>query len=432
MPRRAALALLALASCRSGAPRGATQTDARAAAPVANPVEAAPVLVELLHDVECTVAVSSKVDNPKDFPEHLVDGKLETAWNSRTGDLHGYIAFRTPRRARVRRIELTAGFDKGDLFTKNHRIRRVRVSREGTLLTEATLDPEERGFQKIEVDAEGGDFRVDVLETVAGSEKKWKELTVSELRVWGLANGAPPNPRHLPAMAIGGLDGAPIRREVRGEPPSGPYASIDDLCRAYTKAMAPLIKAAFPGDRYPGEIPPPHCERERFEPMREAIVAQGPFTGGDFVRVDELAERKTRLALRTEKGFSLTNVVLRSHYFDDPGCGHASNESLVDAFLFKSALGRDYVVIRILRTDIYWLGATDPGGTVETSYACTTDASGAAICEGPLVTGRSKGWPPDWNPGTGTYPPVTVESAKWQFRRAPILGPAGDLRLSPE
>jgi hypothetical protein len=433
MNLRAMALAVALASCRSGAPRGAVPTDAVAAPAVVDAGRSTEAsLVELLHDVPCTVAVSSKVDNPKDFPEHLVDGKSETAWNSRTGDLHGYIAFRTPKVTRVRRVELTVGFDKGELFTKNHRIRRVRVSREGVTLAEATLDPEERGFQKIEIDAEGGDFRLDVLETVAGTEKKWKELTVSELRVWGFANGAPGNPHHVPAMAIGTLDGAPVRREIRGEPASGPFASIDDLCRAYTKSMAPLIKAAFPGDRYPGEIGPPHCERARYVSMREAVVAQGPFIGGDFVRVNEPAEEKARLALRTDKGFSLTNVVLWSRYHDDPGCGHGSSSSLEDAFVAKSATGRDYLVIRILNSDIYWGGATNPGGTVETAYACTTDAAGAAVCEGPLVTARSTGWPRGWDPALGKYPPVTVETPTWDFRKAPVLGPAGDLRLAPD
>ncbi len=79
--------------------------------------------------------------NRKDFPEHLVDGKAETAWNSKTGDLNGFIAFRAPAATRVKRIELTAGFDKvsptaGDLFTKNHRITNVRLTREGKLVKE--------------------------------------------------------------------------------------------------------------------------------------------------------------------------------------------------------------------------------------------------------------------------------------------------------
>ena len=39
----------------------------------------------------------------------------------------------------------------------------------------------------------GGDFELKVLSTKPGTEKKWQELTVSELRVLGIANGAPEN-----------------------------------------------------------------------------------------------------------------------------------------------------------------------------------------------------------------------------------------------
>jgi hypothetical protein len=194
-------------------------------------------LVDLLHSVACTVAVSSKVDNPKDFPEHLVDGKTETAWNGKTSDLHGFIAFRTPRVSRVRKVELTVGFDKkgprGDLFTQNHRITRVRLSREGKVLREVDLDPNVRGMQSIDLDEEGGDFRLDVLATLPGSEKSWKELTVSEFRVMGTAGGAPENPEHVPAMAIGNLDGVPERKPAgRGTPPPGPFPSFAALCAA--------------------------------------------------------------------------------------------------------------------------------------------------------------------------------------------------------
>ncbi len=123
---------------------------------------AADPIVDLLHTVDCTVAVSSKVDNPRDSPEHLVDGKNETAWNGRTGDLRGSISFRVPKGARVLRVEITAGFDKvnaeGDLFTMNHRITKVRLEREGKLVKEASLDPTRRDLQPIDVDEAGGDF----------------------------------------------------------------------------------------------------------------------------------------------------------------------------------------------------------------------------------------------------------------------------------
>lgn len=390
--------------------------------------------VDLLHEVPCVVAVSSKVDNPKDFPEHLVDGKNETAWNSKTGDLHGFIRFRVPKVSRVTRVELTVGFVKtgasGDLFTKNHRIEKVRLSREGRIVKDVSLDPESRALQGFDVDEEGGDFELQVLATRPGTEKTWRELTVSEFRVMGLANGAPDNPQHVPLMAIGSLDGVPARAMQKGEPPPGPFAGVKELCAAWDKAMAGPIKAAFPGDRYPGEIGGPHCSRmtdARLAKVR-AAVSKGPFLSGEFLHVNEPELEKARLMLQTDKGVSLTNVVLWSRYHGDPGCGHASEEQFEDATLTTTSMGRPTLIVRILRSDVYWLGARDPGGTVENAYACSVDANGAASCEGPVVVGRSVGWPAGWDLTTGSFPTVDPEKTKWAFRHEPVLGPAGDLR----
>lgn len=403
--------------------------DGAAAAPAE-----APSLVDLLHSVACVVAVSSKVDNPKDYPEHLVDGKNETAWNGKTGDLHGFIAFRVPKVTRVKRIELTVGFvktgPKGDLFTMNHRIEKVRLSREGKLVKEVDLDPDVRALQGFDVDEAGGDFELKVLSTRPGTEKKWQELTVSEFRVLGLANGAPENPAHVPAMAIGDLDGVKPHEVSRGSPPTGPFPTVKDLCAAYDRAMAAPILKAFPGDRYPGEVGRPHCTLidEPKAKLVGAEVAKGPFRGGQFVRVNTTSEEMARLVLETERGVSLTNIILWSRFHDDPGCGHASEARFEDARSMTAEGGRELLVVRIARTDIYWLGATDAGGTVETAYACSADAAGAASCEGPLVVGRTKGWPPGWDVGRGTFPRVDLDKATWSFRREPRLGPAGDLR----
>ncbi|MBS2013856.1 MAG: hypothetical protein JST00_13285 [Deltaproteobacteria bacterium] len=391
-------------------------------------------MIDLLHSVDCTVAVSSKVDNPKDFPEHLVDGKNETAWNGRTGDLGGFIAFRVPKVTRVKRIELTVGFvktgPKGDLFTMNHRIEKVRLTREGALVKEVTLDPDDRRMQGFDVDEAGGDFELRVLATKPGTEKSWKELVVSELRVLGLANGAPENPSHLPKMAIGGLDGVTPRPRVAGAPPPGPFPTTKELCAAYDGTMAASIKKAFPGDRYPGEITPPHCKPVD-DPRPSTIaaaVAKGPFKGGQFLRVHDASESSVRLALETSKGVSLTPVTLSSRFHDDPGCGHASEARFEDATLLTSSTGRETLVVRIVRTDVYWLGSTNPGGTVEEAYACSADTSGAASCEGPKVVGKATGWPHEWDVANGSFPPVDLTKTHWDFRRMPSLGPAGDLR----
>jgi hypothetical protein len=163
-----------------------SSASSRVATPIAkDPGAATSKLSNLLYTTDAAVAVSSKVDNPKDFPEHLVDGKPETAWNGKTGDLRGWIAFRIPPNARIAWITLSTGFDKNDLFTQNHRIKKIRIMRNKENVREVDLDVEQRAPQKIPLAVDGGEIRIDVLETVPGTKKEWKELTVSELAVWG-------------------------------------------------------------------------------------------------------------------------------------------------------------------------------------------------------------------------------------------------------
>ena len=166
--------------------------------------------VNLLTAVPTVVAVSSTVENPGILPAHLVDGKLDTAWNSRTGELVGaWIAVRLPADVQVDAIKLTVGFTKvdkkwGDLFTMNPRIKRVRVTHSGTA-TDKVLDPELRTLQSIAIGKGGGDYTIEVLEVVPGTRKDWQEVNVSELEVWG----APSKSRvakATPVVHIGGFD----------------------------------------------------------------------------------------------------------------------------------------------------------------------------------------------------------------------------------
>src|SRR3954447_19112618 len=79
--------LLVLAACK-GAPAPAEGDAARPTASSVTSVEAASAaLDDLLHFTEARIGVSSKVDNPRDFAEHVADGRLDTAWNGKTGDL---------------------------------------------------------------------------------------------------------------------------------------------------------------------------------------------------------------------------------------------------------------------------------------------------------------------------------------------------------
>jgi hypothetical protein len=111
------------------APPPAVVTDARAADASAS--------IDLLRAVPATVRVSSRVNNKQLLPEHLVDRRLDTAWNSATGDLVGaWIDVRFDRPVQIDEVRVTAGFTgsgpKGeDYFTMNPRIRRIVVTSDG-------------------------------------------------------------------------------------------------------------------------------------------------------------------------------------------------------------------------------------------------------------------------------------------------------------
>ncbi len=168
--------------------------------------------VNLLTAVPTVVAVSSTVANPKIQPAHLVDGSLETAWNSRTGEAssgHGSPSG-SPPTCRSTRIKLTVGFTKvdkkwGDLFTMNPRIKRVRVTHSGTA-TDKVLDPELRTLQSIAIGKGGGDYTIEVLEVVPGTRKDWQEVNVSEPRGLGRAPSKSRVAKATPVVHIGGFD----------------------------------------------------------------------------------------------------------------------------------------------------------------------------------------------------------------------------------
>jgi hypothetical protein len=175
-------------------------------------VEAPPApepVVDLLRRTASRVAVSSEVGDGVDLPSHLVDGRTATAWQSRSGELVGsWIAFRVPRETHVRRIGLYAGYDaistSGDLFGMNHRIVRVLVRREGVTLADWHLDPGVRTMQTLDVDASGGDFKLEIAEVTAGTKREWNEVCVSELTVLGTA-GPMLQDEKAPPVTVGSL-----------------------------------------------------------------------------------------------------------------------------------------------------------------------------------------------------------------------------------
>lgn len=167
---------------------------------------------DLLWLTNATVAVSSHVDYPRDIPNQIADHNFDTAWNGKTGDLVGaWIMFCVPRDAMVLHVMLTVGFDKKtakeDLFTANHRISKVRVSRFDTVLRESVdLDPNNRAPQKTDINAKGGDYKIEVLAVVPGAHAGWKEIAVSEIQVIGTASTVRLTDEGPPAVHVGGLD----------------------------------------------------------------------------------------------------------------------------------------------------------------------------------------------------------------------------------
>lgn len=166
--------------------------------------------VDLLHAVATDVAVSTTYRNQASQADSLIDGDLETAWNSRTGELAtSWIEVRIPASAHVTSIVMTAGFThvterRVDLFPGNHRVRRVRISRDGTVLGEHTLDVESRALQSLPVNGGGGVYRIAIIETAPGTRTDWREICVSELRVMGTDPGARPGQR-VPRVGVGAL-----------------------------------------------------------------------------------------------------------------------------------------------------------------------------------------------------------------------------------
>jgi hypothetical protein len=255
---RLALAVIVLLGCgTSSAPTPAPATTgpppSTAAPPSSAPIASDTPLadVELLHAIATTLAVSSAEYGDPSQMTRLVDGDPATAWNSASGDLVGaWIEVRLPANAHVSRIELTAGnlraSDHQDLFLANHRIARVRVSRDGTVVTEAALDIDARALQPIAASGDGGVWRIEVLETHAGTQRTYDEVCVGELRVVGHAAGQAEGTTS-PTLSLGSLPDAP------GAPPTPrPWEDAISQARPFGCDVTSIVTSS---DSDPGSVP---------------------------------------------------------------------------------------------------------------------------------------------------------------------------------
>jgi hypothetical protein len=202
----------------------------------------------LLQSASATLAVSTVVDNPRDYAEHLIDGKMDTAWNGKTGQLvGGWIAFRVDDDAHVDAIEMTVGFNKRkdglDLFTANHRIKRVRILKNQAALKEFTFEIAQRGMQTIPIQSSGGEYKVEVLETVAGTKLEWRELVVSEFRVLGRPGKARRKAEQPLRVSVGALNAAPPDIDtLEVATVSSAFADVATYCAAALEASRPAFE----------------------------------------------------------------------------------------------------------------------------------------------------------------------------------------------
>lgn len=376
-PKVLAFVLLTVGACHSvehmrvpptpasgpSVPGAAPAPPASVASAVSSSVgPAASPLVDLLRAVPATVAVSSSVDNPRDFPEHLVDGKLETAWNGRTGDLHGWIGFSVPADAHVDHVEIVPGYAHTskagvDLFLANHRIAKVRVLRAPTggsplderfvLLREAILDTSRAELQSISIDTDGGRFRIEVIETVPGSNAAWRELTVSELRVMGRAGATVRKAPTYPLVSVGSLalpdKEAPYtvtlqETDVQPTPPKSwldAVASLAGVASSESSFLSDWNAKALPAFKQIS-----YWEMTFPKGLPKAVDA-GPVFGKFVATAEVKALRKvlvygsstkfTLLGIESSRGFEVSLIPLWHEYYSDPGCFGGTKTEIVAA-----------------------------------------------------------------------------------------------------
>ncbi len=204
-------------------------------------------IVNLLEVVPSQVVVSTSTGHARRGPARMLDGRLETAWNSASGDLRGWIAVAIPSDARVDRIELIGGFVRNErgreLWSQNHRITELEVRKDGVVLGRHTLDPDSQAFQAIPIESTGGVFELHVVDTAPGSRRTFSEVCVTELRVMGTPGAA----RGRVQPRIGSLAGA-IDETVF----ISPLASVDrNALRADAEGPLPELQGPYLVDVHP-------------------------------------------------------------------------------------------------------------------------------------------------------------------------------------
>jgi hypothetical protein len=223
----------------------------------------------------------------------------------------------------VRSVELTSGLTRkkgtDDFFTMNHRIAKVDVFRNDKLLKSATLDTASRAMQAIEVNAEGGDFKLVVKETLPGTKKDWKEIVVSEFRVLGTPGKERSTPSDKLEVGVGSLDATveqdtlmDLTDDMLPEGARGQFASVTALCAAFVPwakahAAEAIAESASWNDHEPAKNV--LCKEQKVAALESASP---PWTGVKAVRLEYAYTMRTHLVAVRPEGVQATPI-----YFDD-------------------------------------------------------------------------------------------------------------------
>lgn len=421
---------LLLCACDSGAESApvieAPSAEVEADAP--DPVTGRVVLQDLLRTTRSRVTVSSRVDNDKDAPEHLVDGRADTAWNSRTGDLGAWVRFEVPAAARVKRVLLTAGFDRaskaGDAFLQNHRVSKVAVEREGKLVGVHDLDPNDRKPQAIELDEAGGAFEIRVLQTVPGTERRFREIAISELSVLGT----------VPDDALIADSTPDVEAEgeaALGRPTSferlfaeAPYPTIEALCAKHLAISTPQVEAALKQDGADVFLSgvSPFCRAE--------LPRRAPYLGAPYeVRILDGMEDVafvSRLVVKTGAGWFPTDVVFERTY-PGPGCGQSGGFEIEATGVEArgSAVRVDFIK---RRGEWLHLDERNWEAAARTRVVCRPGAR-EVTCRSALIAATTADL--DWRTESNDTGRWSLVPPRWLWTRDVTVEDTGSLRLGP-
>lgn len=347
--------------------------------------------VDLLTWTDAKVIVSSKVDNPHDFPEHLCDGKPETAWNGKTGDLHAAIDVALPSGAFANSIGIVVGFDRKktgkagaeeDLFLENYRIKKIRITPESGAVQEVELSIDKRELQRISIPPTAK-FRVEVVEAVAGTQKSWREIVVSEFRVFGTPGTARLAAPRTPDVSVASKP--ELSPKNVGDVSEKTVAAY---CAAWSAKVKPLLHQRYEVEgNYPGPIPEPYCD-PKGTPL---VVDQLPsgISSAFLLSRTNVTATESVLAFTTGDHVA-TPFVLASTDHGDPGCGGYLETKDVHAEAV-TVLGVGGVLVSWVvgtQTNAYpgsdgsGAGATDAASHVETRALLCQAAGGGVTCIG--------------------------------------------------